>query len=145
MAKQIIIEDINEVNLQVEQTSEVVLDNQNVHYLGTDPSDANATENDVSYGKTFYAGNNEKKVGKLSSYDVVQTSLGNNTSRLEITTIGFGSSDEVVSFENINNYKMQDLINVNTKCGELATDEEYAVAEVELQKMYSKIMGVGNE
>ena len=145
MAKQIIIEDINEVNLQVEQTSEVVLDHQNVHYLGTDPSDANATEQDVFFGKTFYAGNNEKKVGKLSSYNVVQTSLGNNTSRLEITTIGFGSSDEVVSFENINNYKTRDLINVNTKGGELATDEEYAVAEAELQKIYSKIMGVENE
>lgn len=145
MAKQIIIEDINEVNLQVEQTSEVVLDHQNVHYLGTDPSDANATENDVSYGKTFYAGDNQKKIGSLSAYDVVQTSLGNNTSRLEITTIGFGSSDEVISFENINNYKAQDLINVNTKGGKLATDEEYAVAEAELQKIYSKIMGVGNE
>ena len=40
---------------------------------------------------------------------------------------------------------MQDLINVNTKGGELATDEEYAVVEVELQKMYSKIMEGENE
>lgn len=145
MAKQIIIEDINEVGLQVEKVDEVVLDHQNVHYLGADPSNANATELDVFFGKTFYAGNNEKKVGKLSSYDVVQTYLGNNTSRLEITTIGFGSSDEVVTFENINNYKTQDTAYILQNGGELATDEEYAVAEVELQKMYSKIMGVGNE
>lgn len=145
MAKQIIIEDINEVSLQVEKVDEVVLDHQNIHYLGVDPSNANAVESDVFFGKTFYAGDNQKKIGSLSAYDVVQTSLGNNTSRLEITTIGFGSSDEVVTFENINNYKTQDLINVNTKVGELATDEEYAIAEVELQKMYSKIMGVGNE
>ena len=54
-------------------------------------------------------------------------------------------SEPTIKQQNINNYKTQDLINVNTKGGELATDEEYAVAEVELQKMYSKIMGVGNE
>ena len=54
-------------------------------------------------------------------------------------------SEPTIKQQNINCYKMQDLINVNTKGGELATDEEYVVAEVELQKMYSKIMGVGNE
>ena len=54
-------------------------------------------------------------------------------------------SEPTIKQQNINNYKTQDLINVNTKGGELATDEEYAVVEVELQKMYSKIMGVGNE
>ena len=54
-------------------------------------------------------------------------------------------SEPTIKQQNINCYKMQDLINVNTKGGELATDEEYVVAEVELQKMYSKIMGVENE
>lgn len=145
MAKQIIIEDINEVNLQVEKVDEVVLDSQNLHYLGADPSNANATESDVFFGKTFYAGDNEIKVGKLSSYDVVQTSLGNNTSRLEITTIGFGSSDEVVSFENINNYKTQDTAYILQNGGELATDEEYGLAEQELQVLYKNIMEDDNE
>ena len=54
-------------------------------------------------------------------------------------------SEPTIKQQNINCYKAQDLINVNTKGGELATDEEYAIAEVELQKMYSKIMEVGNE
>ena len=57
MAKQIIIEDINEVNLQVEKVDEVVLDHQNIHYLGTDPSNANATEQDVFFGKRGCFGN----------------------------------------------------------------------------------------
>lgn len=54
-------------------------------------------------------------------------------------------SEPTIKQQNINCYKTQDLINVNIKGGELATDEEYAVAEVDLQKMYSKIMGVENE
>ena len=54
-------------------------------------------------------------------------------------------SEPTIKQQNINCYKTQDLINVNIKGGELATDEEYAAAEMELQKMYSKIMGVGNE
>lgn len=52
-------------------------------------------------------------------------------------------SEPTIKQQNINCYKMQDLTNVNTKGGELATDEEYSAAEAELQKIYSKIMGVG--
>ena len=54
-------------------------------------------------------------------------------------------SEPTIKQQNINCYKTQDISYISQKGGELATDEEYAVAEVELQKMYSKIMGVENE
>ena len=92
MAKQIIIEDINEVNLHIEKVDEVVLDFNNVHYLGYDPF-----------------------------------------------------SDDAITSTNIDTYKIQDVADILQNGGELATDEEYAVAEAGLQKMYSKIMGVENE
>ena len=39
--------------------------------------------------------------------------------------------------QNINLYKSMDIEKITKSGGELATDEEYAVAEAELQKMYS--------
>lgn len=53
--------------------------------------------------------------------------------------------EPTIKQQNINTYKSIDIENTTINGGELATDEEYAVAEVELQKMYSKIMGVENE
>ena len=54
-------------------------------------------------------------------------------------------SEPTIKQQNLDLYKSMDIENTIINGGELATDEEYAVAEAELQKMYSKIMGVENE
>lgn len=47
--------------------------------------------------------------------------------------------------QNINIYKTQDYINLVQNGGELPTDEEYELAEAELQVLYKSIMEGDNE
>lgn len=87
MSKFIEIDDDNLIDVEVEKEPEIDLGLGAIHFLGVDPSDANATEEDVLLNKTFYAGTNNKKTGTLIAYDVQEIPLGDNKSRLVVTRL----------------------------------------------------------
>lgn len=62
---ELVVENGNSVELVVEKENAVNVDTENLHFLGIDPSNANAEEQDVVLGKTFYSGNNDIRVGSL--------------------------------------------------------------------------------
>lgn len=143
MPKQIIIEDENNVVIDFVYEDVVDLKVDNAYFVGTDVSNANAEEDSVARGQTFYAKDNGVlKIGTLDAYSVVQTLLPNNKCRIEVKTLGKPESDLIVTERNISLYKIQDRQRVIREGGELASDEEYVEAEKYLQELYKRIMGV---
>lgn len=47
-----------------------------------------------------------------------------------------------ITEKNIERYKQQDLQRISREGGQLATNQEYEEAEIELQQLYKSIMGV---
>lgn len=131
--------------LELVEPQEIVLQLDNITYLGVDPKDADALEKDVLLNKTFYAQSNEKKIGTLIAYDVQEEDLGNEKSRLVITRLTSEDTpekDAEIIEKNIMQMQTADIVEINKNGGTLATDEEYAVAENEFQKLARIIMGV---
>ena len=104
--------------------------------------DANATEDDVLLGKTFYAQTKKLKTGRLTAYDVWEEIIGENVSRLVIKTLGAPTTDLKIIKENIEIMKSADYTEIVENGGTLANTEEYEQAEEEFQLLAQKIMGV---
>ena len=61
-------------------------------------------------------------------------------------SVGFLVEEDIqTSVDNIQIYQFQDLANINQTGGQLATDEEYINAELQLQDLYKLIMEGENE
>ena len=104
-----------------------------------------ALEKDVLLGKTFYSQTKELRTGSLIAYDVQEEDLGDGKSRLVVTKLTSEDTpekDAEIIEQNIMQMQTADIVEINKNGGTLATDEEYAVAENEFQKLARIIMGV---
>ena len=104
-----------------------------------------AVERDVLLGKTFYSQTKELRTGTLIAYDVQEEDLGDEKSRLVITRLTSEETpekDAEIIEQNIVQMQTADYVEMLKNGGQLATDEEYAVAENEFQKLARIIMGV---
>ena len=104
-----------------------------------------AVEKDVLLGKTFYSQTKGLRTGTLIAYDVQEEDLGDEKSRLVITRLTSEETpekDAEIIKQNIVQMYTADLVEITKNGGTLATDEEYAVAENEFQKLARIILGV---
>lgn len=99
------------------------------------------TPETIERGKEGWA-NNEKIIGTMDGYNVVQRLVGENDCILELRKVGLGASDTTITNRNIKRYKQQDLQRISLTGGIMASDKEYEIAEEKMQEIYKKVMGV---